>query len=71
MEKLVDAVNASAPIRERRVKGKSQEWFHGEIAVGILKRNKLFKKFKKSQLPTDECLFKVAKYQVIELIKRK
>ena len=71
IKKLMDVVNVSAPIRERRVKGRTQEWFDGEIADGILKRRKLFKKFKKSQLPIDEQLYKNAKYEVIELVNKK
>ena len=39
--KLMDVVNVSAPMRERRVKSHTQEWFDGGIAESISIRNKL------------------------------
>ena len=35
-----------APIKERRIKHNSQEWFDGDISEAIKNRDKLFKKFK-------------------------
>ena len=54
---MIDKV---APIKERRVKQNSQEWFDGEIADEIKNRNKLFKKFKKSKLHIDKEIYNVA-----------
>ena len=54
---MIDKV---APIKERRVKQNSQEWFDGEIADEIENRDKLFKKFKKSKLHIDKEIYNVA-----------
>ena len=54
---MIDKV---APIKERRVKQNSQEWFDGEIADEIKNRDKLFKKFKKSKLHIDKEIYNVA-----------
>ena len=43
-----------APIKSRRIKQNSQEWFDGEVAEKIRVRYKLFKKFKKSKLHIDK-----------------
>ena len=40
------AINKVAPIKERRIKHNSQEWFDGDISEAIKNRDKLFKKFK-------------------------
>ena len=53
----MNVVNTSAPFKERRIKLRTQEWFDGEIAESILKRNKLYKKFKKTKLKIDEQIF--------------
>ena len=42
----MSVIDKVAPIKERRVKQNSQEWFDGEIADEIKNRYKLFKKFK-------------------------
>ena len=57
-----------APIKERRVKQNSQEWFDGEIADEIKNRDKLFKKFKKSKLHIDKDIYNVARYKVRKMI---
>ena len=71
MGKLMNVVNVSAPMRERRIKNHTQEWFDGDIAESISIRKKLLKKFKKSQLNIDHRLFKEAKYNAESLIKIK
>ena len=48
------------PLKERRVKQNSQEWFDGEIADEIKNQDKLFKKFKKSKLQIDKDIYNVA-----------
>ena len=50
----MSVIDRVAPIKERRVKQNSQEWFDGEIADEIKNRDKLFKKFKKSKLHLDK-----------------
>ena len=47
-------IDKVAPIRERRVKHNSQEWFDQEIADEIKKRDKLLKSFRKSKLHIDK-----------------
>ena len=48
------------PLKERRVKQNSQEWFDGEIADEIKNQDKLFKKFKKSKLQIDKDIYNAA-----------
>ena len=62
---MIDKV---APIKERRVKQNSQEWFDGEIADEIKNRDKLFKKFKKSKLHIDKDIYNAARYKVRKMI---
>ena len=49
-----------SPLKERRVKQNSQEWFDGEIADEIKNQDKLFKKFKKSKLQIDKDIYNAA-----------
>ena len=60
-----------APIKLRRIKQNSQEWFDGEVAEKISVRDKLFKKFKKSKLHIDKEIYKIARYEVQKLISYK
>ena len=46
MIKIAVAIDKVAPIKERRIKHNSQEWFDGEISEAIKNRDKLLKKFK-------------------------
>ena len=62
---MIDKV---APIKERRVKQNSQEWFDGEIADEIKNRDKLFKKFKKSKLHIDKDIYNAARHKVRKMI---
>ena len=71
INKLMEVVNTSAPVLERRIKNHTEEWFDGDIAELITIRNKLSKKFKKTRLNIDEQLYKEAKYKVDNLIKNK
>ena len=71
INKLTDVIDNIAPIKQSKVKNKSQEWFDGEIAEKIARRDKLFKKFKKSKLHVDEICFKEARNDVQNLIKKK
>ena len=47
MNKFMNIINTLAPLREIRVKSRTQEWFDGEIAAAIKVRNRNFKTFKK------------------------
>ena len=64
----MSAIGKVTPIREKRVKQNSQEWFDGEIANEIKKRDELFKKFKKSRLHIDKDIYNGARYKVRKMI---
>ena len=61
------AIDKVAPIKERRIKHNSQEWFDGEISEAIKNCDKLLKKFKRSRLQIDKELY-MAQYKVHKLI---
>ena len=63
IQKITSVIDKVAPIKERRVKQNSQEWFDGEIADEIKNRDKLFKKFKKSKLHIDKDIYNAARYK--------
>ena len=71
IQKITSVIDKVAPIKERRVKQNSQEWFDGEIADEIKNRDKLFKKFKKSKLHIDKYICKAARYKVRKMIFNK
>ena len=71
ISKLTNAINTSAPCRQKRAKAKTEEWFDGEIAEAISVRNKLYKKFKKNRLTINQQNFREAKYKVEDLTKHK
>ena len=58
-------INKVAPIKERRIKNNSQEWFDGEVFKAIKNRGKLLKQFKRSGLHINKELYNVARYKVI------
>ena len=56
IQKIMVATDKVAPIKERRIKHNSQEWFDGEISQAIENRDKLLKKFKRSRhMSTRNC----------------
>ena len=61
-------IDLAAPIKSRRIKQNSQEWFDGEVAEKISARDKLFKKLKKPKLHIDKEMYKIARYEVQKLI---
>ena len=71
LNKLTKVINDIAPTKQSKVKNRSQEWFDGQIAEKISIRDKLFKKLKKSRLHVDEIVFKQARNDVENIIKRK
>ena len=71
LNKLMKVVNEIAPNKEIRIKNNTPEWFDREISEVIHARAKLFLKFKKSKLHTDEENYKKVKYQVQNLIRKK
>ena len=45
INKLTGVINSIAPMKQRKMKNNSQEWFDGEVAEKIAIRDKLFQKF--------------------------
>ena len=70
-QKVMGVIDLVAPIKSRRIKQNSQEWFDGEVAEKINIRDKLFKEFKKSKLQIDKEIHKIARYEVQKLISYK
>ena len=60
-----------APFKTKRVKVNSQEWFDGEVLESIAIRDKLFKKFKRSQLNVDKKIYNRARNKSHRLILQK
>ena len=67
VNKITYVINNLALCKTSRMKNQSNEWFNGELAEQISKRNKLFKKFKKA----NEVIYKEAKTQYIIYLKKK
>ena len=65
------AIDKVAPIKQRRIKHNTQEWFDGEISEAMKSCEKLLKKIKKSRLHVDNELYNTALYKVHELIFNK
>ena len=64
IQKIMVPINKVVPIKERRIKHNSQEWFNGEIFEAIKNHDKLLKKFKRSRLHIDKELYNAAQYKV-------
>ena len=71
IQKIMNVIDKVAPLKERRVKQNSQEWFDGEIADEIKNHDKLFRKFKKSKLQIDKDIYNVARYKLQKMIINK
>ena len=71
VQKVMGVIDLVAPVKSRRIKQNSQEWFDGEVAEKINVRDKLFKKFKKSKLHIDKEINKIARYEVQKFIQYK
>ena len=71
IQKVMGVIDLVAPIKSRRIKQNSQEWFDSEAAEKMSVRDKLFKKFKNSKLHIDKEIYKIARYEVQKLISYK
>ena len=71
IQKIMVAIDKVAPIKERRIKHNSQEWFDGEISEAIKNRDNLLKKFQRSRLHIDKELYNAARYKVHKMIFNK
>ena len=63
------AFDKVAPIKERRIKHNSQEWFDVEIFEAIKNCDQLLKKFKRFRLHIDKELYNAAQYKVPRFLK--
>ena len=66
--KVIDKV---APVKNKRIKRNSQEWFGSEISEKLIIRDKIFKKYKKTRLQVDKEIYKRARYSLQNLIAKK
>ena len=48
IQKLMEVINKVAPVKNKRIKRNSQEWFDNYISEKLIIWDKLFKKYKKS-----------------------
>ena len=71
MQKLSKVTDKVLPIKSKRIKRNSQEWFDSEISEKLIIRDKLFKKYKKTRLHVDKEIYKRARYSVQNLIAKK
>ena len=71
IQKIMNVIDKVAPLKERRVKQNSQEWFDGEIAGEIKNRDKLFRKSKKSKQQIDKDIYNAARYKLQKMIINK
>ena len=67
----MSVIDRVAPIKGKRVRQNSQEWFDGEIADEIKNHDKLFKKFKKSKLHIDKDIYNAARFKIRKMIFNK
>ena len=68
IQKIMVAIDKVAPIKERRIKHNSQEWFDGEISETIKNCDKLLKKLKRSRLHINKELYNAARYYKVHKI---
>ena len=61
-QKIMTVIDNVAHCKTKRVKGNTQNWFHGEVLEKLRSRDKLFETFKKTRLHTDKELNKKVKY---------
>ena len=71
IQKLMEVIDKVAPVKSKRIKRNSQEWFDSEISEKLIIRDKLFKKYKKTRLHVDKEIYKRAQYSVQNLIAKK
>ena len=67
----MEVIDKVAPVKSKRIKRNSQEWFDSEISEKLIIRDKLFKKYKKTRLHVDKEIYKRARYSVQNLIAKK
>ena len=50
IQNLMEVIDKVAPVKSKRIKRNSQEWFDSEISEKLIIRDKLFKNYKKLDL---------------------
>ena len=58
IQKLMDVTDKVAPVKNKRIKRNSQEWFDSEILEKLIIQDKIFKKCKKTRLHVDNRFMK-------------
>ena len=71
IQKLMEVIDKVAPVKNKRIKRNSQEWFDSEISEKLIIQDKLFKKYKRTRLHVDKEINKSAWYIVKNLIAKK
>ena len=71
IQKLLSVIDKLASFKTKRVKGNSKVWFDGEVLETIALRDKLFKKFKRSELNVDKEIYNKARKKSHRLILQK
>ena len=71
IQKLMEVIDKVAPVKNKRIKRNSQEWFDSEISEKLIIRDTFFKKYKKTRLHIDKEIYKKARYNVQNLIAKK
>ena len=54
----MEVIYKVAPVKSKRIKRNSQEWFDTEISEKLIIWAKLFKKYKKARLHVDKEIYK-------------
>ena len=67
----MEVTDKVAPVKSKRIKRNSQEWFDSEISEKLIIRDKLFKKYKKTRLHVDKEIYKRARYSVQNIIAKR
>ena len=67
----MEVIDKVAPVKNKRIKRNSQEWFDSEISEKLIIRDKFFKKYKKTRLHIDKEIYKRVRYSVQNLIAKK
>ena len=60
----MEVIDKVAPVKSKRIKRNSQEWFDSEISEKLIIWDKLFKKYKKTRLHVDKEIYKRARLSV-------
>ena len=67
----MEVIDKVAPVKNKRIKRNSQEWFDTEISEKLIIWDNLFKKYKRTRLHIDKEIYKSARYSVQNLIAKK